>query len=151
MSTNLKIWYKKAYVTRRTNRLKTQQWKILNSSKVFMYRNFRSHRNYRQMTPSSNQPVRLYGTAKTHKFNSTKGMTRDNLKFRQIIDQTGIYTYKTARIIGEYLRPLSRNEYTIPVSTTLFWRPYDVVLTLWTSYGRQNNAVCLLGFSGFFM
>ena len=65
------------------------------------------------MTPSSNQPVRLYGTAKTHKFNSTKGMTRDNLKFRQIIDQTGIYTYKTARIIGEYLRPLSRNEYTI--------------------------------------
>ena len=50
---------------------------------------------------------------KTHKFNFTKDITRDNLKFRPIIDQTGTYTYKTAQIIGEQLRPLSRNEYTI--------------------------------------
>ena len=65
------------------------------------------------MTSSSNQQARLYGKAKTHKFNFTKDITRDNLKFRPIIDQTGTYTYKTAQIIGEYLRPLSRNEYTI--------------------------------------
>ena len=30
--------------------------------------------------------------------------------------------------------------------TTLFWRPYDVVLTLWTLYRRQNDVVCLLGY-----
>ena len=29
--------------------------------------------------------------------------------------------------------------------TTLFWRPYDVVSTLWTLYGRQNDVVCVLG------
>ena len=29
--------------------------------------------------------------------------------------------------------------------TTLFWHPYDVDLTLWTLYGRQNDVVCLLG------
>ena len=28
--------------------------------------------------------------------------------------------------------------------TTLFWRPYDVVLTLWTLYRRQNDVVCVL-------
>ena len=30
--------------------------------------------------------------------------------------------------------------------TTLFWRLYDVVLTLWTLYRRQNDVVCLLGY-----
>ena len=30
--------------------------------------------------------------------------------------------------------------------TTLFWHPYDVVLTLWTLYGYRNDVVCLLGF-----
>ena len=29
--------------------------------------------------------------------------------------------------------------------TTLFWHPYDVVLTLWTLYGHRNDVVCLLG------
>ena len=29
--------------------------------------------------------------------------------------------------------------------TTLFWRPYDVVLILWMLYGRQSDVVCLLG------
>ena len=29
--------------------------------------------------------------------------------------------------------------------TTLFWHPYDIVLTLWTLYGHRNEVVCLLG------
>ena len=29
--------------------------------------------------------------------------------------------------------------------TTLFWHPYDVVLTLWTLYRHRNDVVCLLG------
>ena len=87
--------------------------KDLKQFQSFLYRNFSSHRDYKKMTPSSNQPARLYGTAKTHKFNSTEDVTKSGLKFRPIIDQTGTYTYKTAQIIGEYLKPLSKNEYTI--------------------------------------
>ena len=45
-------------------------------------------------------------------------MTKSGLKFRPIIDQTGTYTYKTAQIIGEYSRPLSKNEYTITIKDT---------------------------------
>ena len=29
--------------------------------------------------------------------------------------------------------------------TTMFWHSYDVVLTLWTLYGRRNDVVYLLG------
>ena len=35
--------------------------------------------------------------------------------------------------------------------TTLFWRPYDVVLTSWTFYGRQSDVVCLLGYGSFYL
>ena len=45
-------------------------------------------------------------------------MTKSGLKFLPIIDQTGTYTYKTAQIIGEYSRPLSKNEYTITIKDT---------------------------------
>ena len=33
--------------------------------KDFLYRNFRNHNKYNKMIPTSNQPARLYGTAKT--------------------------------------------------------------------------------------
>ena len=35
------------------------------------------------------------------------------MKFRPIIDQTGTSTYKCSKLIGEYLKPLSQNEYSI--------------------------------------
>ena len=66
------------------------------------------------MLPSSNQPAQLYGTAKTHKFENVNDITADLLKFRPIIAQTGTYTYSTAQIISEYLKPLyEQNEYII--------------------------------------
>ena len=40
------------------------------------------------MKPDSNQPVRLHGTAKTHKFETLEDITVVDLKFRPIIDQT---------------------------------------------------------------
>ena len=40
------------------------------------------------MQPDSNQPARLYGTAKTHKFETLEDITVANLKFQSIIDKT---------------------------------------------------------------
>ena len=61
------------------------------------------------MFPSLNQPAQLYGRAKTHKFDDINEITNDSLKFRPIIAQTGIYIYKTAQVISEYLKPLYEN------------------------------------------
>ena len=53
------------------------------------------------MQPDSNQPATLYGTAKTHKFQSLEDITAVNLKFRPIIAQTGTSRYKLCRIISD--------------------------------------------------
>ena len=58
------------------------------------------------MLPTSNQPARLYGTAKTHIFTSPDIITSEKLKFRPITAQTGTYTYKAAQVIPKYLKPL---------------------------------------------
>ena len=80
----------------------------------FLYRNFyKKYSRYDDMYPSSNQPARLYGTAKTHKFENLKDISVEKLKFRPIIDQTGTFTYNTAKVISDYLRPLCKNEYSI--------------------------------------
>ena len=62
--------------------------KDLKTFRHFLYRNFKDHPNYDKMLPKSNQPARLYGTAKTHKFGSPDKITTDELKFRPIIAQT---------------------------------------------------------------
>ena len=54
-----------------------------------------------------NQPVKLYGTAKTHKFNNIQKIHKENLKFRPIIDQTGTYSYNAAQVISQYLKPVT--------------------------------------------
>ena len=48
------------------------------------------------MYPHSYQPAKLYGTAKTHKFKYINEITKKQIKFRPIIDQTGTYTYGAA-------------------------------------------------------
>ena len=35
------------------------------------------------------------------------------MKFRPIVDQTGTFTYNCSKVIGEYLKPLCQNEYSI--------------------------------------
>ena len=35
------------------------------------------------------------------------------MKLRPIMDLTGTYTYNTSKVIANYLRPLSKNQYTI--------------------------------------
>ena len=85
----------------------------LSKFQSFLYRNFRDYQYYDKMRPQSNQPARLFGTAKTHKFESTRDITKHNIKFRPIIDQTGFYTYNASQVISEYLKPLCKNEFTI--------------------------------------
>ena len=67
------------------------------------------------MRPISNQPGKIYATAKTHKFDSLENITIQNLKFRPIISQIGTYTYNAAKVLpaSDYLKPLCQNEYKI--------------------------------------
>ena len=65
------------------------------------------------MRPASNQPAKLYRTAKPLKFENLKDITPQNLKCRPIIDQTATFTYKAAKVISNYLKPLCQNEYSI--------------------------------------
>ena len=50
------------------------------------------------MQHDSNQPVRLYGTAKMRKFETLEDITVVNLKFRPVIDQTGTFTYNVRKL-----------------------------------------------------
>ena len=79
----------------------------------FFYQNFRNHQFYEKMRLTSNQPARLYATAKTHKFENLDDISIYKLKFRPIIDQTGTFTYDAAKVIDEYKKPLAKNEYRI--------------------------------------
>ena len=65
------------------------------------------------MKPISNQPGKIYATAKTHKFDSLENITIQNLKFRPIIFQIGTYIYNAAKVLSNYLKPLCQNEYKI--------------------------------------
>ena len=79
----------------------------------FLYRNFCTYEHYKSMYPHSNQPAKLYGTAKTHKFNNIQEINKEKLKFCPIIDQTGTYSYNAAQVISQYLKPLCKNKGTI--------------------------------------
>ena len=80
----------------------------------FLRRNFKDKfARYEDMRPLTNQPGRIYATAKTHKFNSLDEINIDNLKFRPVISQIGTYTYNAEKVIAEYLKPLCSNQYKI--------------------------------------
>jgi len=83
----------------------------------FLYRNFCKNASptldYTHIRPVSNQPARLYATAKTHKFEDHNQITTDNLKLRPIISTCGTYFYETAKALSKYLAPLAENQHTI--------------------------------------
>ena len=87
--------------------------KELSRFQDFLYRKFHNYKHYKDMKPDSNQPARLYGTAKTRKFETLEDIIVVNLKFRPMIYQTGTLTYNAAKVISDYLRPLRKNEYSI--------------------------------------
>ena len=65
------------------------------------------------------QPARFFATAKTHKFDEYSLIKANNLKLRPIIDQSNAFTYNAAKIVSDYLQPLSYNEYVVK-DTLLF-------------------------------
>ena len=88
--------------------------KDLKKFQDFLRRNFKGKFDrFKDMRPVSNQPGRLYATAKTHKFSSLDEITIEKLKFRPIISQVGTYAYNAAKVIADYLKPLCQNEYKI--------------------------------------
>ena len=60
--------------------------KELSRFQDFVYRYFHNYKCYKDMKPESNQPARLYGTAKTLKFETLEDITVASLTFRPIID-----------------------------------------------------------------
>ena len=64
-----------------------------------LFLDFYAYEHYKSVYPHSNQPAKLYGTAKTHKFNSNQEINKEKLKFRPIIDRTGAYSYNGAQVI----------------------------------------------------
>ena len=95
---------------------KTQE--DLDKFQHFLYRNFKNHPKFSDMRPVSNQPVRLFATAKNHKFDDLSLITLDDLKFRPIIGQSNTYTYNTVKIVSNYLQPLTHNDYFIKDTLT---------------------------------
>ena len=85
----------------------------------FLRRNFRKYEHYNEMYLECNEPAKMYGTAKTHKFGRTDNIEIKKLKFRLIIDQTGTYTHKAAKVISRCLKPLCDSEYTIKDTQSL--------------------------------
>ena len=86
--------------------------------KDFLYRNFKKHPKYSKMLPKSHRPARMYGSAKTHKFDSYDQITVENLKLRPIMDQSGTMVYTAAQIIAEYIRPLNDSKFIIKDTLT---------------------------------
>lgn len=81
--------------------------------KDFLYRNFKDHPKYKKILPTSHRPARMYGTAKTHKFDNYDEITVENLKLRPIVDQCGTMVYTAAQVMAEYIRPLNDSQYII--------------------------------------
>ena len=48
---------------------------------------YKKYEHYNEMYPESNEPPKIYGTAKTHKFDSTDNIEITKLKFLPVIDQ----------------------------------------------------------------
>ena len=53
------------------------------------------------------------------RFDSIVNIELTKLKFYPIIDQTGTYTYKAAKVVSRYLKPLCDSGITIKVQSPL--------------------------------
>ena len=72
--------------------------KQLSQFQDFLYRNRHNYQCYKDLQPDSNQPARLYGTAKTRNFETLEDISVANLKFGPTIDQTGAFTYNAQKL-----------------------------------------------------
>ena len=91
--------------------------KDLKSFQDFLTRNFKSSLPLNKVKPTSNQPVFLYGTTKTQKFQNYEQIMKDNLKLRPIVSTCRTFYFETAKFLASYLLPLTENEYSIKTTT----------------------------------
>ena len=82
----------------------------------FLYRDFKDHPKYSDMRPVSNQPARIFVTAKN--LNHFL-INLDDLKFRPVTDQSNTYTYNPSKIVSDSLQPLAHNDYVIKDTLTI--------------------------------
>ena len=54
--------------------------------------------------------------------NITRYVTKENIQFRLIIDQTGTYTHNAVQVISNYLKPLCEN------NSNIFSRTFNFTL-----------------------
>ena len=87
--------------------------KDLKKFKQFLNRNFKGYDKLNDMLPTSNQPARIYASAKAHKYSFGDNVNINDLKFRPIIGQAGTMTYYAAKVISDYLKPSCKNNYAI--------------------------------------
>ena len=87
--------------------------KEVKSFQSFIYRHFKKLTFYNNIMPSSHQPARFFTSAKTHTFENFDDINIKELKLRPAIDQTGICYYKTGKVIAQYPKPLTKNEFVI--------------------------------------
>ena len=86
--------------------------KDLNSFQYFLRKYFKNSPFYNNIFPSYNQPARFFATAKTHKFNNLY-ISIQNFHLRPIIDQINTAHYNSAKMLSNYLKPISYKKYTI--------------------------------------
>ena len=79
----------------------------------FLYRHFYKTKYYDSIRPGFQSTCMFFATTKTHKFDTVEDINVKPLKLRPIIDQTGTYIYDTSKAVAQFLKPLSRNEFTI--------------------------------------
>ena len=99
---------KGTYIETTDNRLK----EILRF-KDFLHRTFYNYEHLKDMKFDSNQPARLFGTAKTHYFENLKDGTVANLKLKPTTNQTETFTCDATKVTSGYLRPLCKNQCSI--------------------------------------
>ena len=102
---------------------------IFKKFESFLYQNFKNSPHRSQMPPSSLQAARFFATAKTHKLENINDITIDKLKLHPIIDQTGTCYYMTGKVIAEYLKPLTKNEFIITNTQQFLSMPNNVPLS----------------------
>ena len=96
----------------------------LRKFQCFIRRNFDKFEHYGKIKPVSYQSVKLYGTAKTRKFNNINYITSVRIKTKPIIDQNYFYTYNKAQIISDYFQPLSKTQLALLQRSIVLWRKY---------------------------
>ena len=69
----------------------------------FLCRHFYKHKDYKVMSPRSDQSGQFFTTAKTHNFQYIEDISLGSLRLRPIIDQAETYIYNPSKFVVKYI------------------------------------------------